>query len=74
MITECLKNIHFPVVLDAERLMIVWIYIVHKAKVTNLLSQIRFIEEFSSENEIFQTFKGHSFCSMQAAAECLAKL
>jgi len=74
LIPVCLKNLNFEGVLDADKLMIIWIYILHKAKVTNLHSQIRFIEEFSSENEIFQTFKGHSFCSMQAAVECLTML
>ena len=64
LIPVCLKNLNFEGVLDADKLMIIWIYILHKAKVTNLHSQIRFIEEFSSENEIFQTFKGNSFCSI----------
>ena len=75
IITTCLRTRYFKkVVVDADCLLLVWLYILHRARVKNLHANLRFVEEFTSEEELYQSRRGHSFVTLYTTLECLTKL
>jgi len=57
--------------LDADQITSIWTYVILKSNVSDLLGQLRLLEEFTS-SEVQNGKQGHAFFALKAAAEYLA--
>lgn len=55
LISSCLQaSENFRrVVIDADTLLLVWLYVIYRARVKNLHAHLRLVEEFSGEAELY---------------------